>query len=211
MIVVDLETSGADIEKCGIWQIGAIDTDNPENTFLEEARVEEEYGFHFTGDWVGKPLEETIGKSEAELRDKKKQSEKQLLENFFKWCEKISIKTLVCHNPQFDHAFLEQKAKKYGLNFIFGYKAFDTHTLGHYRYFQLNSNFVFKEGISDFGLKSILRFVGIEDKRGFHNALEDAKLTAEAFSRLVYGKNLLKEYTEFSIPDYLIKSISKFS
>lgn len=206
MIVVDIECSGADLEKCGIWQIGAVELENPENTFLQEARVGEEYGFHFDGEWAGKKLEETVGKSEEELRDKKKQSEKQLLEKFFNWCAKIAERTFICHNPQFDHAFLEQRSRKYKLVFPAGYKAFDLHSMGHFRFFQLNNKFVFKEGKSDFGLKSILRFVGIEDKRGFHNALEDAKLTAEAFSRIVYGKNLLKEYSNLPIPDYLIKS-----
>ncbi len=41
-------------------------------------------------------------------------------------------------------------------------------------------------------------------RRGLpHNALTDAKLTAECFSRIVYGKNLLEEFKKFPIPEYL--------
>jgi hypothetical protein len=36
-----------------------------------------------------------------------------------------------------------------------------------------------------------------------HNGLRGAKIEAEALSRLIYGKNLLEEYKEFKIPQYL--------
>jgi len=41
MIVLDIETSGLDSVKCGIWQIGAIDLATNEE-FLEEARIDDE-------------------------------------------------------------------------------------------------------------------------------------------------------------------------
>ena len=37
-----------------------------------------------------------------------------------------------------------------------------------------------------------------------HNALFDVKITAECFSRLMSGKNLLEEFKEFSVPEYLL-------
>ena len=126
------------------------------------------------------------------MRDNR-QSEKELLTKFFEWVEKINVKTLVCHNTQFDHAFLEHKARKYGLKFNVGYKAIDLHSIAFLKYFQEKGEMLIKDGKSDMGLKSILKLLGIEDKRGFHNALEDAKLAAECFSRLVYGKKLFKE------------------
>jgi len=52
-------------------------------------------------------------------------------------------------------------------------------------------------------LPKILEFVGLRDERKFHNALEDCKLEAECFSRIIYGKNLLLEYSDFLIPGYL--------
>ncbi len=196
MIVVDLETSGLDSVKNGIWQIGAVDLDNPENLFLEESRVDDE-------DEVSSGALRVIGKTELELRDKSKQSQKQLLENFFKWCEGISVKNCVCQNPQFDMGFLDIKTKKYGLSWVFHYRSFDLHSIASLKYFQINKKFLIKQDYSNMGLGNILSFVGMQDNRGAHNALEDAKLTAECFSRIFYGKGLFSEYDVFLIPEYL--------
>lgn len=205
MIVVDIETSGLDFEKCGIWQIGAVDTDNIENTFLEECRIEKEYEFLLEGKWKGKKPEEVLGKTEEELRDIKKQSEKQLLENFFNWCNECRIKTWICQGPQFDHAILEHRSRKYNLIFPAGHRAMDLHSIAQAKYFELNGEFLIKEDKSDMGLGNILKLVGMLDNRKAHNALEDAKLTAECFSRIVYGKCLFPEYFEFKIPKYLMQ------
>ena len=53
------------------------------------------------------------------------------------------------------------------------------------------------------GLKNTLKFCGMADNRKNHNALEDAKLTAECFSRIVNGNILFSEFKDFKIPEYL--------
>ena len=75
MIVLDIETSGLDNVKCGIWQIGAIDLDTHEE-FLEEARINDED--LILDSKVAKPVLEVIGKKEENLRDNTKQSQKQI-------------------------------------------------------------------------------------------------------------------------------------
>jgi len=198
MIVVDLEMSGLNIEKCGIWQIGAVELENPENTFLEEARIDD-------GDEAYADALRVTGKTEAQLRDKNKQSQKELLKNFFDWSSKISSKIMICQHPQADFAFLENKAWKYNLDFPFSHRVFDLHSFSQAKYLEIKGKFLMKSGDSEMGLRNTLNFVGMEDPRKEHNALEDAKLTAECFSRIVYGKTLLKEYSKFKIPDYLKK------
>ena len=200
MIVLDIETRGADKVECGIWQIGAIDLDNPKNYFLEEGRIDEEDIISVAGE---KSALEVIGKNEEYLRNPKKQSQEQLLNNFFKWVEKQLIKNFLCQNPQFDVAFLDIKAKKYKLKVPFHYRSFDLHSIAQTKYFELNKKFLIKENHSDMGLTNILKLCGIEDNRKAHNALEDCKLTGECFSRLVYGKNMFKEYSMLKIPNYL--------
>lgn len=200
-IVVDIETSGMDKIRCGIWQIGAYDLQTGKE-FLEESKIDD------TDDIVSlgkKPVLEVIGKTEEELRDSNKQSQKQILKNFFSWVDKRYMKNFVCQNPQFDMAFLEIKARKYGLKIPFHYRAFDLHNIAQIRYHDLHKCFLIKDGLSDMGLSNILKFCGMKDNRKFHNALEDAKLTSECFSRLLYGKNLLEEYSKFKIPKELIK------
>ena len=105
MIVIDIETSGNFYpEKNGIWQIGAIEFENPNNSFLQEARIDDE-------DNIEDGALKVTGKTIEELRDKNKQSQKQLLENFFLWVSKIQNKTFVAHNTPFDYGFLFLRAK----------------------------------------------------------------------------------------------------
>jgi len=201
-IVLDIETSGIDKVKCGIWQIGAIDLNNSSEYFLQEGRIDDKDKLANTGK---RPVLEVIGKTEAELRDKNKQSQKQLLKNFFKWVDKRYMKNFLCQNPQFDVAFLEIRAMKYGLKMPFHYRAFNLHDYAQKKYFDLQGKFLLKEKHSDMGLTNILKFCGIEDNRKAHNALEDCKLTGECFYRLVLRKNLFPEYSQYKIPEVLKK------
>ena len=198
MIVVDIETSGLYPEKHGIWQIGALDFYNSQSVFLEEARIDDE-------DEISEEALKIIGKTKAELRNKRKQSQKQLLENFSSWTNNVKIENCLCQNPNFDLDFIMQKARKYNLKMPIHYRAFDLHSIVALKYHQLHGNFLIKEDHSDMGLTNILEFCGIQDNRKAHNALEDAKLTAECFSRLVYGEPLIKEYSQYKIPTGLTR------
>lgn len=194
-ISLDIETSGLDKIECGIWQIGAIDINDGEE-FFQESRIDDE-------DFIEKDALKVIGKTEEELRDKNKQSQKELLNAFFEWVKKREVKNFLCQNPQFDTNFLEIRAKKYNLQIPYKYKCFDSHTIAQMIYYKINRKFLFENNSSKMSLGRILEFVGMKDNRKAHNALEDSKLTAECFSRLVYGKNLLPEYSKFQIPNYL--------
>ena len=208
MIVLDIETSGVDYLRCGIWQIGAIDLNNPENIFLEESRIDEE-------DLVTESSKKVTGKTDDELRDKSKQSQKKLLERFFEWCKKAKIKNFICQNPQFDTSFLKIRALKYGLEYPFHYRAFDLHSIASLKYKQIKGYFLMRENYSGMNFSFIINFCGLEDNRiemedgkvikegTPHNALEDAKLTAECFSRIAYGRVFLEEFKKFEVPDYL--------
>jgi len=200
MIALDIESSGVDMARCGIWQIGAIEIGNPKNQFIQEARIDDEDEIYDSPS-AKKTVFEVTGKDEKYFRDKKKQSQKQLLKNFFAWCSKIRPDTLVSHHPQFDFAFIELKAIKYGLEMPFSYRAFDLHTIAQLKYFEKNGNFLLEDGKSKMGLSRMFEMCGMKDERGTsHNALQDAKLAAECFSRLVYGKNLLSEFAKFPVP-----------
>ena len=209
-IVMDLETSGLNIEKSGIWQIGAIDLNTMEE-FLEEGRIDDE-------DTINESSLVVIGKTEEQLRDKNKQSQKELLEKFFKWInERAKSKIFLCQNPQFDVYWLYLRSHKYGLKKPFNYRAFDLHTIAQLIYQKINGEFLFKIKGSDMNLGRIIEFVGMKDERikmrnremvkegKPHNALEDSRLTGECFSRLIYGKKLFSKYDKFEIPEVLKK------
>ena len=126
------------------------------------------------------------------------------------------MKNLLCHLPQFDSSFLKDKAIKYFNKDPFWpdyHRAFDMHTIAQIKFYELNEKFLTKEdNNSDMGLRNILNLCGIQDERRGretegtpHNALEDAKLTGECFSRLIFGKNLFPEFNKFEIPEVLRK------
>ena len=214
MIIVDIETSGNfDPERNGIWQIGAVDFDNPSNAFLQEARIDD-------SDNIEEGALKVIGKTREYLRDKNKQSQKGLLLNFFNWSEKIKNKILVAHNTPFDYGFLFLRAKKYGLKFPFEHRTFDLHVMAAFKYFQVNGKFCIEDGKSKLNLAKVLEFCGMKDNRiqlkdkevikegTPHNGLEDAKLEAECLSRIIYGKGLFKEFDNFKVPEYLKNKIT---
>lgn len=205
MIVLDIETSGLSPQKNGIWQIGALDISNPENTFLEESNIDNE-------DELSPDALKVIGKKENDLRNSKKQSQKELIKRFFFWTQNIKIKNPICQNPQFDLSFLQNKADKYSLEMPIPHRAFDLHSIASFKHYQIKKEFPIKENKSAMNLSKILELCGINDERiqlinkeiikqgKPHSALKDAKLTAECFSRIVYKKKLLPEFAKFEIP-----------
>ena len=210
MIIVDIETSGSfDPLKNGIWQIGAVDFENPSNTFLGESRIDDE-------DAVEEGALRVTGKTEEELRDKSKPSQKQLLIEFFEWVSKVKNKILVAHNTPFDYGFIVLRAKKYNLQVPFNNRTFDLHVFASMKYLELHRVLPFEEGKSKMNLQTIIEFCGMKDKRikmkgnkiavegTPHNGLEDAKIEAECISRILYGKNLLVEFKDQQIPNYLM-------
>ncbi len=197
MIVTDIETSGLYPEIHGIWQIGALDFYNPLNIFLQEGRIDDE-------DDISEGALKVIGKTESYLRDKSKQSQRQLIQNFFEWTKPIGMTTAITQNT-FDNERISFRARKYGIENPYHHRIYDLHSFASLKYQQINGKFVIKDGHSNMGLLNILEFCGMKDNRKAHNALEDCKLTAECFSRIVYGKSLLNEFLQYKIPEYLKK------
>jgi len=115
----------------------------------------------------------------------------------------VQIKNFICQNPQFDHAFIRCKLSKYDILNNIPWQAFDIHSMASLKFLQVRGSLLIKDNVSDMSLSNIIRFCGMEDKRVNHNALEDTKLTAECFARIVYGKKLLREFDEYEIPEYL--------
>lgn len=211
MIVLAIETSGLFPEKHGIWQIGALDLANPKNYFLEECRIDD-------SDLIDSNALKIINKTEEELRDIKKQSQKEMLKKLFAWISNFEMRNCICQNPIFDLSFITQKARKYQIYSNVKHRSFDLHALSASKYFQINKDFLKEsDGGSAMRLSTILEFCGLREERKIinsktgkieregkpHNALEDCKLTAECFSRIMFGKKLIPEFSKFEIPTYL--------
>ncbi len=215
MIVLDLETSGLNTGKCGIWQIGAIELEKPENYFFDEARIDD-------SDVVEEGALKITGKAEDELRNPGLKSQKQMILNFLEWAKTCGEKLIVGQNIGWDMNFLHNKCLRYGIYKDFGEvtgsKGFDLYVLAQLKYLETAGRYRLREnGRGSFSLPQVLEFCGVENPRmelhngevvkegKAHDALEDCKLEGECFSRLVHGKNLFPEYAKFEIPEHLKK------
>jgi DNA polymerase III epsilon subunit-like protein len=197
MIALDIETSGRNKVDCGIWQIGAVDLITLEE-FLGECRIDDE-------DLVELGAVKVHRKNENYLRNYERKSQRELLENFSLWVgEPREMRDFLCQGPDMDVGFIGIKLRKYGMR-NFRQRSFDLHTIAQTKYHSLHGKFLSKGSRSDMDLVNILKFCGFKgDSRKNHNALEDAKLTGECFSRLIKGRALFPEYSKIEIPDYLI-------
>lgn len=191
MIVLDMEMTGVDPQKNAIVSIGAVEFENPSNQFYGECRP-----------WDGAEITDEAlkinGFTRVQLASQPK-SHMELIQEFLTWTKPIKNKTIAGHNIWFDTIFLKAALQKEGMltkSFFwpFGHRYVDSHTLA-YEHFAREKKLILKpEGTSAINLDKILEFLGIQVRGGAHNALEDAQLTAEVLSRLIYGKPLLEKY-----------------
>jgi DNA polymerase III epsilon subunit-like protein len=121
---------------------------------------------------------------------------------FLEWAEKAGDKTIAGHVITFDLPFLQFSAARYHLNWTLPKRTLDTHSLAYLHMLErgIEPPFDAEHKHSDLNSDFLFAYVGLSIKRGTHNALEDAKLTAEAVSRLLYNKHFLEDYNEFTIP-----------
>jgi DNA polymerase-3 subunit epsilon len=203
MIVVDLEFSGLDPETNSIISLGAVDFHNPKNTIYLECKPR-------TGSEWNEQAETAHGLSQEYLK-KIHTTEKQLLEQFFAWAEKIPQRTLAGQSLAWDVLFLWKGALRYDLVWPFMNKMLELHTVSFMHHEQHHLHVPQKNGINDLGLDDNAAYAGLprRPKGDFHNALYDAKITAECFSRLLYNKKLLPEFDAFPIPDWKPEPVKK--
>lgn len=212
MIIIDIETTGVNFWENAILSIGALCFDNPEKQFYGECRVDED-------DIITEDALKINGFSREDITNKEKQTQKELIKKFLEWLDKQETRILAGHNVGFfDLNFIKTKAEKHKIDIKTRYRSLDLCSVAQTRFFQINKKFLldnFKE--NGMSLPEVLKFCGIKDERieirdgklvrqgKKHNALEDCKLEAECFSRLLSSKGMFEEYNKFLIPNYLKK------
>jgi len=211
MIVLDIETTGLDPDKHSVVSVGAVEFDpiklgfksgnsksrhkisQPENQFYQECRI-----------WEGAEIMpealDVHGMSREEITSSDKQSLENLMKLLLSWVESCDYHTMAGHNVHFDLGFVKNSLRRYDLKNVFQQRVIDTHSLTWMHMVKQGKERPTKDKHSAVSSDFVFKYVGIEYKRGDHNALEDAKLTAEAISRLLYDEKLLGEYGEHEIP-----------
>lgn len=196
MIVLDTETTGTNPHLHSILSIGAIDFNNPTNQFYGECTI-----------WEGAHIEDDALKANhftrEDIADPQKQSLEILLRGFFNWVETIKERTIAgTHVGYFDLKFIEESSARLGINFALARRTLDLHSITYMHMTQRGISIPRVNNHSGIDSKIIYEYVGLRDIAVPHHALEDAKLEAEAFSRLLYGKKLLEEFKDYEIPSY---------
>ncbi len=198
MIVIDIETTGQVPWIHSMLSIGAVDFSSPSNQFYRECRVRE-------GARIDPVALRINGFKRAELSSSKREPQRKVLREFLEWPGKIKDNTLAGHNHYMDVYFLGFALMSNKIKNPFRYRLVDTHTITYVSMLKRRLSIPLDNGGSGINSDVFLRYCGLPKEPTPHNALTGAEMEAEALSRLIYGKNMLKEYKEFKIPGYLKK------
>ncbi len=202
MIVVDVETTGLNPKKHSIVSIGAVEFDDPENSFYVACRV-------FDGADVSDEALAINGFSRESLANPRKPTLESAVKSLLEWSANCNYRTIAGENPTFDRDFLRASAERYNLPWTLGRRTVDLHSVSYAKHLELgkHNKLPLKDGVSELRADATYSFVGIPEEPKPHHALNGAKWEAEAFSRLLYGKSLLPEFTHLPVPDYLRRGV----
>lgn len=196
MLVVDVEATGTEAHKHSIVSVGALDFANPRNRFYEECRVWE--GAHIMDEALA-----VNGFTKEQITNPKRQSEAELVHAFMHWSDGLAERTFAGQNVSFDRDFIKYAAERAGhTDWPFAHRTIDTHTLCYMHMIEreLQPPIDQKHRRSALDLDAVLNYCGIPKEPSPHNALTGALSHAEVIARLLYGRKLLPEFTQFDIP-----------
>ncbi len=195
MLIIDIEASGTDYQKHSIVSLGAIDFHRPERQFYMECRIWD--GAHIMEEALG-----VNGFTEAEITDVAKVSESELVTQFLEWVQMCDDCTLTGQNVSFDRDMLKAAVARAGQNWTLPYRTLDTHTMCYMHMVKRGITPPFDEQHkrTALNLDAVLNYCGIPEEPDPHNALTGAKCHAEVASRLLYGKQLLPEFSQYPLP-----------
>ncbi len=203
-LVSDAETTHVDPMIGGVASWASLNYARPDQTFYMECRVAD----HKT---VDPGALKVNGFTEEQVRDPKKPSEEELTVAFFDWAMKQAegyegpVRLEIAgENPRFDTGHLRAISDPMKLEWIFGHRTMDLHSVVQGRLEELNPKYR-ESGVVEILVNTdiAIEFTGLELRRGPHTASEDVKLEAEAFSRALRGRGLINEYEDLPIPGYL--------
>lgn len=194
MIVLDVETTGTEPSLHSILSIGALDLDEPTNQFYDECRM-----------WDGAKIEKAAlgvnGFTEEGARDASKKSEAELVKAFIAWAtDRPKNWTFAAQNVSFDYEFVRAAAKRAGLDFPFGKRTLDVHSIAWLHMTERGVRIPVESRGSLLSSGFILRYCGLPEEPSPHNALTGALWHAEVISRMAYNKKLLPDFDSFELP-----------
>lgn len=203
MVIIDCEMTGLDPKKNSIISIGGVDIENPERRLYIECQA-----------WDGAECDPeslaVCGFTVEQCFDKNKKTLGEAMQEVYEWIAPIKDKTLAGQNVQLDMLFLNESFVKSGIDFKFKYRVVDIHTIAYVDHVKRGVAVPLKEdGTASLSLDAILKYVGVPEEPRPHNALTGAMVSAEAISRLLYNKKLLKEFAQYELPKSRLSLVEK--
>lgn len=192
MVIIDCEMTGIDPNKHSIVSIGAVDIENPERRLYIECQA-----------WQGAVCDPIAlgvnGFTVSQCFDTSKKTLQQAMREVYEWIQPIKDKTLAGQNVYLDMHFLNDSFNRSGIDFKFSYRVLDIHTMAYVDHVKNNVLLPEKNGEISLSLSLILRYLRMPVEPRPHNALTGAMVSAEAISRLLYNKQLLKEFFQYPL------------
>lgn len=192
MVIIDCEMTGLDPKKNSIISVGGVDIENPERRLYIECQA-----------WDGAECDpESLGVNGFTVEqcfDTNKKTLQEAMQEVYEWIQPIKDKTLAGQNVYLDMYFLNDSFVRSGIDFRFNYRILDIHTMAYVDHVKRDVLLPEKNGQVNLSLSPILRYLGMPVEPRPHNALTGAMVSAEAVSRLLYGKKLLPEFSQYPI------------
>lgn len=191
MIVVDIESTGLDPDRCSILSIWAINFNYPEKKFYQECKI-------FENALVEEKALEVNWFTYEQITNENKKSEPQLISDFVNRLTQFEDKTIAWQHPMaLDIPIIKAACKRAGINYELSQRTVDLHSIAYSHFISWQKGIPLDENwTSNIKLDYIASYLGIWEEPKPHNALNWAKYEAECFARLLYWKNLLEEFKD---------------
>jgi DNA polymerase III epsilon subunit-like protein len=195
MIFIDIEATGTEPHIHSILSIGAIDGRFPSRQFYGECQ-------RFEGSHVMDDALKVNGFTLEQINDSSKQTEAELITAFLTWSHECEDRTLAGQNVSFDRAYVAAACARAGVVCDVPYRVLDTHTMCYMHMIKRGEVTPFDEvhHRTNISLTTVLHYCGIPQEPTPHNALMGAKCHAEVGVRLLFGKGLLPDFSQYPLP-----------
>ncbi len=197
--VLDIETTGLDSEKCAILSVGIVSYGEKLNEFYKEY-------YPFDGAEIMEASMEINGFDINKMNRDTVNDPKDVVEDIRSFLKTNKCNVTAGQNPSFDRGFVNKYAEKYGINFILPIWMLDMHSVCMAHMLENGIEIPKKPNIGLFlSGDTILNFVGLGTEPKPHNALNGARYEFEALCRMIYGKSVLPQFSDYPVPARLVR------
>ena len=189
MISIDCEMTGLDIENCAVISVGAVDLLHPEKRIYIEMRP-------FAGAKLDPEALLINGFTEEHLNAFPLSQEEglTLLKNFL---DEASERNVIGQNVSTDVYFLNKAFERAGIDCKIPYRVLDLHSMVCAKLILNKQAIPMEERKSSLNLDTLLEMAGIPEEPKPHVALTGALSAAEVYFRLIEGRAVLPEFSQF--------------